>query len=105
MTKADALLNTFETLRVHRMIHKNEPASIRIRCGDAGVVECVTGWSKSATHNNTRTVFLILPQSDDVAAKLPHAQAVEWGEIEFSVTGCTAPTEPGSYWMLAARES
>jgi hypothetical protein len=103
ISKAEALLNTFETLRVHRMIHKHEPAFIRVRCGDAGVVEIDSGWSKSATQGGRFPAFLILPQSDDVAAKLPSARLVEWGELNFIVTKCTAPTEPGSYWTLAVR--
>lgn len=106
ISKADAIFSAMEALRVHRMIHQHEPASIRIRCGEAGAVECVAGWSKSSVNNKTQTVFLVIPQSDSVAALLPSAQVIEWGETEFVVRGeIEAPKEPGSYWLLPVREA
>ncbi len=105
MTKADAVMNALEALRVHRMIHLGHPPSIRVRCGASGVVECVSGWSKSAINNNTQPVFLVVPQSEDVAAMLADAEAVEWGEAEFAVTSRKTPEEAGSYWMLTVREA
>lgn len=104
MTKADALLSTFEALRVHRMIHQGEPASIRVRCNNGRVAECVAGWSKSAVNNNTQPVFLVIPQSADVAAMLPGAKAIEWGEAEFQVIDRKAPIDAGGYWLLSVRE-
>lgn len=105
LSKANALYNTFEALRLNRVIHQGHPPSIRVHCGAAGVIECRSGWSKSATHNNTRQVFLILSQSDDVDAKLPHAQSIEWGETVFPVTERVPPEEAGSYWLLAIKEA
>lgn len=106
MTKADALLNTFETLRVHRMIHQSEPPSITIKYGDLEKVEIVSGWSKSSINNKQQTVFLVIPQSEEVAAILPSAKVIYWGETAFVVRGqIEPPNEPGGYWLLPVREA
>jgi hypothetical protein len=104
MTKAEALQNTFETLRVHRMT-QGEPPTITINCGDAGKAEIITGWSKSSV-NTTQTVFLVIPDSDETAAMMPSAKTIYWGEVVFVVRGqIEPPTEPGGYWLLPVREA
>ena len=105
MTKADALWNTLEALRVSRMIHEQAPGEIVLHCdGDATFVAVPAGWSKSATHNRTRSVFLILPQSSAIESALPLTTRIQYGEAEFDVTDCKPPEEPGSYWTLAIKE-
>lgn len=104
MTKADALLNTFEALRVHRMT-QGEPPTIIVNCGDAVNLEIVSGWSKSSINNKAQTVFLIIPSSNEIAAILPTVKTIFWGETAFVVRGeIEPPKELGSYWLLPVRE-
>lgn len=105
MTKADALQNTFEALRVHRMT-QGEPPTVTINCGDAGRVEIVSGWSKSSINAGAQIVFLVIPDSDETAAILPTAKTIYWGEVAFVVWGkIEPPTEPGGYWLLPVKEA
>lgn len=105
ISKADALLNTFEALRVHRMT-QGEPPTIIVNCGDAGKVEIVSGWSKSSINGKAQTVFLIIPSADEIAAILPSAKVIYWGETAFVVRGeIEPPKEAGGYWLLPVREA
>lgn len=84
---------------------QGEPPTITINCGDAGKAEIVTGWSKSSV-NTDQMVFLVIPNSAEVAAIMPSAKTIYWGEAAFVVRGqIQPPAEPGGYWLLPVKEA
>lgn len=104
MTQAEALKNVMDTLTSYRAL-SGLPSEIDVECGEK-LIRIVRGWSKSATHNNTRPVFIIADNGNEYP-DLALAARVYYGKSIFIVTteGIRDPETTGGYWQLPVTEA